>query len=100
VTVYVQQDLVVKLTAVNEAGTAANPSGVRFKVKDPAGTSTTYTLGVDSELTEVTSGKVYHLTLDMDTAGAWRFRGETLNGSGSVVGVSELTVIVEQSSVV
>lgn len=99
-TVYVGQDIRVTLTALDPDGATANPAGVRFKVKAPGGTTTTYTLGVDSQVTEVTSGRVYALTIDVPTNGRYLIRGETLNGSSAVVAVDEMVVIVAKSRVV
>lgn len=98
--IYEGQDIAMTLTAVNP-GTddAANPAGVRFKVKEPDATITTYTLGADPEVVQTTAGKVYTLTLDASSSGAWRVRAEALNGAGTVIGVAETKVIVRPSAV-
>ena len=99
-TVYVGQDIRVTMTALDPDGASANPAGVRFKVKTPSGTTTTYTLGTSAEVSEVTSGRLYALTVDVPTNGRYSIRGETLNGGGTVVAVDEMVVIVSKSRVV
>lgn len=99
-TIYIGQDAKYQLTTLDEAGYPANPSGVRFKIKDPSGSVATYALGSSAAVVEVTPGEVYTVTFDADEAGKWAVRAETLNGSGSVVGVDEDSLLVVASSVV
>lgn len=99
-TIYIGQDARYRLTALNDAGGAANPAGVRFRVKDPDGTVTVYTLGSSSAVAETTAGQVYTLTFDAGIAGKWTVRAETLNVGGNVVGVDEASLLVIASNVV
>lgn len=100
--IYLLEDVTVQavVTSDAEGTTAANPTGVRFKVKDPIGTVTTYTLGTDSNVIQTVAGKTYTCTFDAHMAGRWYVRLETLDGSSQVVGVEELTIIVSKSKVV
>lgn len=95
--VYVGQDVVYTLTCTTPAGDPANPVGVRFKVKDPAGTTTTYVYGVATEVAETTAGKVFTLTFDSSTSGKWFVRGEILAAGSVVVGVAEDVMLVQAS---
>ena len=99
-TIWVGQDTTFRMTAVDESEAPANPSGVRFKVKAPSGTVTTYTLGSSSAVEEITAGKVYDLTFDASTAGRWNVRGELLDSGGNVVAVVEDAMVVLASGVI
>lgn len=56
----------------NAAGTPFDPDTVTFEVKDPAGTTTSYVYGTDAEVTKNGTGD-YSCTIDVDTAGTWRY---------------------------
>lgn len=101
-TIYLLEDVTVQAVITSDAAgtTAANPVGVRFKIKDPTGTVSTYVLGTDSNVIQTVAGKTYTCTFDAHTAGRWHVRVETLNGSSQVVGVEEQTIIVAKSKVV
>lgn len=78
---YDQKDLVqCTATWTNSAGTKIDPTAVIFKFKNPAGTITTYTYGVDPELVKEETG-VYHVDLDAATSGTWYYRFES-TGTG------------------
>lgn len=96
-TVYVGQDVVYALTCTDPSGNPADPVGVRFKVKNPSGTVSIYTYGVDDEVQETTAGEVFTLTFDSSTAGRWYVRGEILDADDIVVGVSEDVMLVQAS---
>lgn len=72
-------------TFQNSAGIAFDPDNVVFSVKNPAGTTTTYTYDADGDqdaaITKNATGD-YTLTIDVDTSGDWRYRiaGEQDNG--------------------
>lgn len=58
----------------DSAGTAIDPSVVKFKFKRPdTGAVTTYTYGTDSQLVKDSVGN-YHVDVSADAAGAWRYR--------------------------
>ena len=99
-TIWTGQDTTFRLTAVNEAGDPANPTGVVFKVKDPSGTVSTYTWGQDTEVEEITLGTVYDCTFDAATSGRWVVRAELLNVDDEVVSVIEETLLVLASGVI
>jgi uncharacterized protein YfaS (alpha-2-macroglobulin family) len=65
----------VRCTAAftDTAGTAIDPTTVSFRVKDPAGTITTYAYGTDSELVKDSTGN-YHVDIDANTDGIWAYR--------------------------
>lgn len=54
------------------AVTPDDPTTVVCKVRDPAGTQTTYTYGSDAELTKTATG-VYSMKLLLDSPGIWWF---------------------------
>ena len=60
-------------TFTNSAGTVVDPTVVLFKVKSPAGTTTTYTYGTDVEVVRDSAG-VYHVDVDGNAAGQWYYR--------------------------
>lgn len=99
-TVYIGQDVKVVLVATNPDGSAAEPSGVRFRLKPPSGSTTVHVLGVDESVAEEEEGLEYAFTFDAAQRGKYIVRAETLDGGGSVVGVDELTIIVSASKVV
>lgn len=72
-------------------GALADPTAVTVKVKVPAGTITTYTYGVDSNLTRISVG-VYHFLLTLSTTGQYYIRAE---GSGTLIGSFELPFLVD-----
>jgi len=77
--------------------TATDPDVVRFKLKTPAGTVTTYVYGTDSELVRDSVGN-YHVDVDVTAIpGAWyyRFEGETSGGIGQ--GADETWFTVKKS---
>lgn len=85
----------VRFSAVfrNAAGTAADPTGVTFKVRNPAGTLTTYVYGTDAELVRDSTGN-YHVDYTVNASGEWHSRWE---GSGAVVTAEESQLLVAPS---
>lgn len=80
--VYDQGDLIrVTGTFKNDAGANADPTTVAFKVKNPAGTVTTYAYPVDGSLIKSATG-IYYVDVDTSSAdGQWMYRWEA-TGSG------------------
>ena len=77
-------------------GTPTDPTTVVYEVFDPLGVSTTYTFGVDIEVTNPSVG-VYVLDLPALTEpGTWRY---SITGTGTVVAVGQGEFTVLQSSV-
>lgn len=68
----------------DQDGTQINPSTVTAKVKDPNGTTTTYTYPAT---VEIDNQGVYSVEVDADTAGRWYYRFESSgNGQGAAEG--------------
>lgn len=84
-----------RLTALfkNSAGTATDPTTVRFKYTTPAGATTTLVYGVDGALVKDSTGN-YHVDLSLTAAGMWFYRWE---GEGTVQSVQEGELTVEPS---
>jgi hypothetical protein len=79
-------DLVrVSLSFTNSSQSAADPSTVRGRFRDPSGNVTTYLFGTDSQLVKDATG-AYHFDVTIDEAGDWRYRGE---GEGAIVAAAE-----------
>jgi hypothetical protein len=65
----------VKLTFTFNPSAPADPGTVVAKTRDPHGTLTTYTYGVDAALVRESQG-VYALTVTPTLRGLWWYRGE------------------------
>jgi len=84
----------VSAAFTNAVGTAIDPTTVRFKYKTPAsGTAVTLVYGVDGALVKDSTGN-YHVDIDLDLAGVYRFRWESV-GTGKAA--SESFVVVRNS---
>lgn len=70
-----------------------DPTTVVAKVRNPAGTITTYTYGVDAALTRLSSGE-YRLLFTVDRQGTWEVR---FAGTGDVVAAVEQSITVPAS---
>jgi len=55
------------------AGVATDPTAVFAKYRDPGGTVTTLTYGVDVALVKDSTGN-YHVDINADEAGKWLYR--------------------------
>lgn len=77
----------------DEDGIAADPTSVTFKVKDPAGTETSYT-DADSEVTNPATGSWECELPTLDAAGRWYWR---VDGTGAVTAANETFFIVDSS---
>ena len=88
-------DLVrVSLAFTNASGSAADPTTVRGRFRDPAGSVTTYVFGTDGELVKDATGN-YHFDVGPTASGEWRYRGE---GAGAVQAAAEGRFIVRASA--
>jgi hypothetical protein len=76
------------------ADVATDPTVVRFKYQTPAGTSTTYTYGVDGEVVRTATGTYTFQPPTFAAMGAHYVRAE---GTGAVVAASEQGVDVRRS---
>lgn len=75
------QKKVIRCTGTWErGGEGVDPTTVIFKYKNPAGTITTLTYGVDAEVVKSATG-VYYVDVDGDTSGTWFYRFES-TGTG------------------
>ncbi len=72
-------------TFKNSAGSASDPSGIVFKIREPDGALTTYTYGTDAELVRSSTG-VYYVDWPVAKVGAHYFE---FGGTGSVVAVQD-----------
>lgn len=80
-------------TFKNQSDAFVDPGGVRVKVKNPLGTSTTYVYGVDAGVMKDATGQ-YHLDIDADTEGTWYYRWEGLTSNK---GADEESFLVRDS---
>jgi uncharacterized protein YfaS (alpha-2-macroglobulin family) len=69
----------------NSAGTATDPTAVKFKYTKPSGTQTELVYGVDGALVKDSTGN-YHVDLDLTETGRWYYRWQ---GTGTVQDVDE-----------
>jgi len=60
-------------TFTTAAGVALDPTALYLKYKNPAGTVTTLTYGVDAAVVKDSTG-VYHVDISATTAGVWMYR--------------------------
>lgn len=83
----------IRVAAVftNVAGTAVDPTAVFVKYKDPGGTVTTLTYGVDAALVRDSAGN-YHVDIDADEAGTWTYRFFS-TGTGQAANEKRFTVL-------
>lgn len=71
---YSKGDLVrCTATFATNAGVATDPTAVIFQVSDPAGTTTTYVYGTDTQLVRSATG-MYYVDVDANRSGTWRYR--------------------------
>lgn len=73
----------------------ADPTSIIFKYKNPNGTVTILTYGVDSALVRESTG-IYYVDIDVDLSGQWFYRFE---GSGTVKAASESKFTVRISGI-
>lgn len=69
-------------TVVNENGTPVNPTTMTFKVKNPAGTTTTYVYGTDSQVVRPSTGSFY-VDVTASTEGRYQYRWESTTPNGA-----------------
>ena len=86
-------DLVRVSATFTVSGTATDPATVTLKVRDPSGTTTTYTYGA-ATVTKDSTG-AYHRDVSATTAGRWLYRWE---GTGTAQAAEEAAFDVEPSA--
>ena len=69
-----------------------DPTVITLKIKDPSGTTTTYTFGA-AEITKEDTG-IYYRDVTLNDTGIWYYRFES---TGAVVAADEGQLIVERS---
>lgn len=65
----------ISASFADEGASPSDPSPVRLRYRDPAGTVTTLVYGTDPELVRDGVG-AYHADLDAAAAGTWHYRAE------------------------
>lgn len=75
-------------------GAASDPGALRFKLRDPDGTTTTYVYGTDVEVVRSALG-AYHADIALASAGVWVYRWES---DAPNPGAAEGRVVVQRSS--
>lgn len=75
-------------------GILGDPTSVTVKLKTPAGVTTTYTYGVDAELTRTAVG-VYQFLKKLTETGTYSIRSE---GDGVLIGSIEMSFVVDTTA--
>ena len=89
---YDKGDLVRCTAAFTDAaGSAFDPDTVAFKSRNPVGSVTTYTYGVDAELVKDSTGN-YHVDVDANRVGTWTVRFES-TGTGQAAAESQFRIV-------
>lgn len=81
----------ISVAITNAVGAAADPTGLTIKIRNPAGTITTYTYGTDAQLVKLSTGNYYvdwSIPLAAASEGAWSYR---FDGTGTNACASEGT---------
>jgi hypothetical protein len=81
VSIFVGQSLDVTFTCTNRANELFDATTLTCRVEKPDGTFTVYTYGTDLQLVRISTG-VYRITVTVDQAGEWWFRGNFTHTSG------------------
>jgi hypothetical protein len=92
VNVYDKGDLLrITGTFTNASNAAIDPTVVLFKYRNPAGTSTTLTYGVDAALVKSATG-IYYVDLDMSSSGVWYAKFQS-TGTGQAAAIdTQITI--------
>jgi hypothetical protein len=73
-------------------GVNTDPTSITLKVKDPAGTSTTYTYALGQ--VERSAAGVYYMDIMINASGAWHYN---FIGTGAVAAADEAHLLGEHS---
>lgn len=79
--IFAGQSLDVTFTCTDRDNKLFDASTLTCRVEKPDGTSTVYTYGTDLQLVRISAG-VYRITITVDQAGDWWFRGNFTYTSG------------------
>ena len=82
------------VTLLDIDAAAADPGVLRLLVRDPSGTTTTYTYAADAEVVRSALG-AFHADLQLAASGAWVYRWES---DAPNPGAAEGTVTVTRSA--
>ena len=90
---YPGDSLKIRYTITSETtGELYDPATVRFHYKDPAGTITTKTYGVDTSVVSKIATGIYQLIIyipyTLASVGRWRIDGQALDGSNNSLDVT------------
>lgn len=81
--IFVDAELRLESNFYDDNGDDTDPTTVLCKVKNPRGTTTTYTYGTDDELGKSSTGDFY-LDITPDMSGRWFFRWEATDSTTTV----------------
>lgn len=70
---YLIGNATVITTTISKLGVLTNAPSLTLEVEQPDGTITTYTYGVGTFITNVSTG-VYSATIDLEQSGYWKYR--------------------------
>lgn len=84
-----------KATITDLDGSAADPTTVTVKIRDPSGNTETLVYGVDGDVKKSGTG-IYYVDRTIDEAGVWRHRWA---GTGAVVVAEEAGLTVKEQVV-
>lgn len=82
----------LKIAFTDEAGNAADPTGVTFKMREPDGVETTYIYGADAELVKESVGN-YQVGWTFNKSGRHIFR---FAGAGAVAAAEQNEVYIRK----
>ncbi|MEK6860967.1 MAG: hypothetical protein AABY07_03255 [Nanoarchaeota archaeon] len=87
----------IRLSGNFKVGTTnTDPTGVKFQIKNPSGTITTYIFGTDSQLVKDSVGN-YHVDFLVNVSGDWNYSFE---GTGATApGRKETRFAIENSKI-
>ena len=92
---YIAGDLVRVSVSFETGGIATDPTTVVLRYKNPAGTPTTWTFGVDSQVVKNSVGN-YRADINANVGGTWYFRWE---GTGAAQGVAQDSFVVTATNI-
>ena len=72
-----------------DTGSLADPLGVAVNLREPDGTTTTYTYGTDAELTKVSVG-LYQLLITLSQAGTYKWYWTATTPEGNSLDYDEV----------
>ena len=87
---YLAGDLIRVSVTFETDGLPVDPTTVLLKYKNPAGTITTWTFGVNNQVVKDKVG-AYRADIDANAGGTWNFRWE---GTGASQGVGQDNFVV------